>query len=80
VTQQACPNGPAIARPLKSLLTLYAGGTMTETTDNPMFPGVPGTGAWRVESHRPPHLQRGLNGFRDGERHAREDREDQPDD
>jgi hypothetical protein len=37
VTQQACPGGPGIAPPFKSLLTFNAGGTMTETTDNPMF-------------------------------------------
>jgi hypothetical protein len=49
VTQQACPNGPAIAPPFKSLLTFNAGGTMTETTDNPMFfPALrgPGHGVW----------------------------------
>jgi len=49
VTQQACPSGPAIAPPFKSLLTFNAGGTMTETTDNPMFfPAFrgPGHGVW----------------------------------
>jgi hypothetical protein len=49
VTQQSCPNGPAIAPPFKSLLTFDAGGTMTETTDNPMFfPAFrgPGHGVW----------------------------------
>ncbi|HMD06860.1 MAG TPA: hypothetical protein VKH63_04950 [Candidatus Acidoferrum sp.] len=49
VTQQACPSGPAIAPPFKSLLTFNAGGTMTETTDNPMFfPALrgPGHGVW----------------------------------
>jgi hypothetical protein len=49
VTQQACPNGPAIAPAFKSLLTFNAGGTMTETTDNPMFfPALrgPGHGVW----------------------------------
>lgn len=49
VTQQVCPNGPAVAPPFKSLLTFNAGGTMTETTDNPMFfPALrsPGHGVW----------------------------------
>ncbi|HEY6389093.1 MAG TPA: hypothetical protein VIX91_25725 [Candidatus Acidoferrum sp.] len=55
VTQQACPSGPAIALPFKSLLTFNAGGTMTETTDNPMFfPALrgPGHGVW---NHTGPH-------------------------
>jgi hypothetical protein len=55
VTQQACPSGPAIAPPFKSLLTFNAGGTMTETTDNPMFfPALrgPGHGVW---NHTEPH-------------------------
>jgi hypothetical protein len=49
VTQQACPDGPAMAPPFKSLLTFDAGGTLTETTDNPMFfPALrgPGHGVW----------------------------------
>jgi len=49
ITQQACPSGPAIVPPFKSLLTFNAGGTMTETTDNPMFfPAFrgPGHGVW----------------------------------
>ncbi len=49
VTQHACPNGPAIAPPFTSLLTFNAGGTMTETTNNPMFfPALrgPGHGVW----------------------------------
>jgi hypothetical protein len=49
VSQEACPNGPAVAPPFKSLLTFDRGGTMTETTDNPMFfPAVrsPGHGVW----------------------------------
>jgi hypothetical protein len=48
-TRQECPNGTAIAPPFKSSLTFDAGGTMTETTDNPMFfPAVrgPGHGVW----------------------------------
>jgi hypothetical protein len=54
VTQQACPNGPAIAPPFKSLLTFDAGGAMTETTDNPMFfPAFrgPGHGVWNHTGH-----------------------------
>ncbi|MFI5094291.1 MAG: hypothetical protein WCE50_00005 [Candidatus Acidiferrum sp.] len=50
VTQQVCPNGPAVAPPFKSLLTFNQGGTMTETTTNPMIvPPVfrgPGHGVW----------------------------------
>jgi hypothetical protein len=49
VTQHACPNGPAIAPPFQSLLTFDRGGTMTETTSNPMFfPALrgPGHGVW----------------------------------
>lgn len=54
VTQHVCPSGPAIAPPFKSLLTFNAGGTMTETTDNPaFFPAFrgPGHGVWSHTGH-----------------------------
>lgn len=49
ITQNVCPNGPIIGSPFQSLLTFNAGGTMTETTENPMFfPALrgPGHGVW----------------------------------
>ncbi len=50
ITQVACPNGPAVASPFQSLLTFDRGGTMTETTANPMFVQPvfrgPGHGVW----------------------------------
>jgi hypothetical protein len=55
VTQHACPSGPAIAPPFQSLLTFDRGGTMTETTDNPMFyPAFrgPGHGVWSHTGRR----------------------------
>ncbi len=54
VTQQGCPNGPAIGMPFKSLLTFNEGGTMTETTANPAsFPAFrgPAHGVWSHTGH-----------------------------
>lgn len=49
VTQRNCQTGDPVAEPFLSLLTFSAGGTMVETTSNPMFfPSVrgPGHGVW----------------------------------
>lgn len=50
VTQQDCTSGAQIGSPFLSLLTFNRGGTMTETTSNPMlYPSDrgPGHGVWR---------------------------------
>lgn len=49
VTQRDCSSGAPLGVPFYSLLTFNQGGTMTETTANPMFfPAVrgPGHGGW----------------------------------
>lgn len=49
VTQVNCQSGAALGSPFLSLLTFERGGTMVETTSNPMFfPAVrgPGHGVW----------------------------------
>ncbi|MGH9510886.1 MAG: hypothetical protein ACRD2U_01990 [Terriglobales bacterium] len=50
VTQHDCASGAALGSPFLSLLTFARGGTMTETTSNPMIaPPVfrgPGHGVW----------------------------------
>lgn len=49
VVQVNCQTGATVGLPFSSLLTFARGGTMTETTDNPMFyPAVrePGLGVW----------------------------------
>ncbi len=55
VTQHDCTSGAQIGSPFLSLLTFNRGGTMTETTSNPMFyPSErgPGHGVWReTERH-----------------------------
>lgn len=56
VTQQDCQSGAALGAPFLSLLTFARGGTMTETTSNPMFaPPIargPGHGVWGATGHR----------------------------
>jgi hypothetical protein len=50
VTQHDCSTGAPLGVPFLSLLTFARGGTMTETTSNPMFsPAVrgPGHGVWQ---------------------------------
>ena len=50
VTQRDCSTGAPLGVPFLSLLTFAHGGTMTETTSNPMFyPAVrgPGHGVWQ---------------------------------
>lgn len=49
VTQVNCETGAALGSPFLSLLTFAQGGTLVETTSNPMFfPAVrgPGHGVW----------------------------------
>jgi hypothetical protein len=49
VTQIDCTTGDPLGPPFQSLLTFASGGTMTETTDNPMFfpaERSPGHGVW----------------------------------
>jgi len=49
VTLHNCATGAQVGAPFQSLLTFARGGTMTETTSNPMFfPAVrgPGHGVW----------------------------------
>ena len=49
VTQTDCSTGDPLGIPFQSLLTFHRGGTMTETTDNPIFfPAErgPGHGVW----------------------------------
>ncbi|MFL6427543.1 MAG: hypothetical protein ACJ71S_04815 [Acidobacteriaceae bacterium] len=51
---QDCSSGSPVGAPFRSLLTFAQGGTMTETTANPMFfPAVrgPGHGAWIQTGH-----------------------------
>ena len=52
---QDCVSGSPMGLPFLSLLTFARGGTMTETTDNPVFyPAVrsPGHGVWqKVDEH-----------------------------
>ena len=53
VTQRDCTTGDPLGQPFQSLLTFASGGTMTETTDNPLFyPAVrsPGHGVWSFRS------------------------------
>jgi hypothetical protein len=50
VTQQDCESGTQIGNPFLSLLTFAQGGTMTESTSNPMFYPAergPGHGIWK---------------------------------
>jgi hypothetical protein len=50
VTQHDCSTGAPLGVPFLSLLTFARGGTMTETTSNPLFyPAVrgPGHGVWQ---------------------------------
>jgi len=50
VTQYDCETGAQVGGPFQSLLTFARGGTLTETTANPMFyPSErgPGHGVWR---------------------------------
>jgi hypothetical protein len=55
VTQLNCETGAALGSPFLSLLTFARGGTLVETTSNPMFyPAVrgPGHGVWsRSDRH-----------------------------
>jgi hypothetical protein len=54
VTQVNCQTGAALGAPFLSLLTFARGGTMVETTSNPMFyPAVrgPGHGVWKRDRH-----------------------------
>jgi len=49
VTQRDCTTGDPLGQPFQSLLTFANGGTMTETTDNPLFYPAersPGHGVW----------------------------------
>jgi hypothetical protein len=49
VTQRDCNTGDPLGTPFQSLLTFANGGTMTETTDNPLFfpaERSPGHGVW----------------------------------
>jgi hypothetical protein len=49
VTQRDCNTGDPLGPPFQSLLTFASGGTMTETTDNPLFYPAersPGHGVW----------------------------------
>jgi hypothetical protein len=49
VTQRDCNTDDPLGAPFQSLLTFASGGTMTETTDNPMFfpaERSPGHGVW----------------------------------
>jgi len=60
VTQRNCQTGDAIGAPFFSLLTFARGGTLVESTANPMFfPAVrgPGHGVWS-------HSGLGLHNFR----------------
>jgi hypothetical protein len=55
VTQRDCSTGAPLGVPFLSLLTFAHGGTMTETTSNPMFyPAVrgPGHGVWQRNGGR----------------------------
>jgi hypothetical protein len=50
VTQHVCTTGAEVGMPFKSLLSFAPGGTVTETTSNPMFfPAErgPGHGVWQ---------------------------------
>ena len=55
VSLENCANGQAIGQPFQSLLTFNEGGTMTETTSNPIFYPAdrgPGHGVWsQVSNH-----------------------------
>jgi len=54
VTQHDCTSGAQLGQPFQSYLTFARGGTMTETTSNPMFfPALrgPGHGIWSYEGH-----------------------------
>lgn len=54
VTQIDCTSGAALGKPFSSLLTFMRGGTMVESTVNPMFfPAVrgPGHGYWSHTNH-----------------------------
>ena len=54
VTQHNCSTGVQVGLPFESLLTFNDGGTMTETTSNPMFfPALrgPGHGYWNRTGH-----------------------------
>jgi hypothetical protein len=49
ITQRNCQTGEALGNPFLSMLTFSSGGTLVETTANPMFfPAVrgPGHGVW----------------------------------
>ncbi|MFZ0805083.1 MAG: hypothetical protein WAN03_02820 [Candidatus Sulfotelmatobacter sp.] len=49
IQQRDCTTGVALGNPFLSLLTFHQGGTMTETTSNPMFypnDRGPGHGVW----------------------------------
>jgi hypothetical protein len=55
VTQRNCQTGAAMGAPFFSLLTFGRGGTLVESTVNPMFfPAVrgPGHGVWSHAGHR----------------------------
>jgi hypothetical protein len=55
VTQRDCNSGAALGTPFLSLLTFGRGGTLLETTENPMFyPAVrgPGHGVWSHTGYR----------------------------
>jgi hypothetical protein len=54
VTQRDCKTGAALGNPFESFLTFARGGTLLETTANPMFfPAVrgPGHGVWSHTNH-----------------------------
>jgi hypothetical protein len=55
VTQRNCQTGDPVGNPFFSLLTFVRGGTLLETTSNPMFfPAVrgPGHGVWGATSRQ----------------------------
>jgi hypothetical protein len=55
ITQRNCETGEALGNPFLSMLTFSGGGTLVETTSNPMFfPAVrgPGHGAWTYAGAR----------------------------
>jgi hypothetical protein len=58
ITQQNCETGEPVGKPFLSLLTFGSGGTLVETTENPMFfPAVrgPGHGRWEYDGSRKFH-------------------------
>ena len=57
VTQHNCATGDPVGEPFLSLLTFSRGGTLVESTANPMFfPAVRGDWPWGVERHGPANV------------------------